>query len=61
MTAALAVGLATGMGVEETLRLAAAAGAINVTRRGLGTGTQREIRDLTDLITVRTRVFQPNS
>ena len=61
MTAALAVGLATGMGVEETLRLAAAAGAINVTRRGLGTGTQREIRDLTALITVRTRMLQPNS
>jgi 1-phosphofructokinase len=38
MTAALAVATSRDWGPRETLQLAAAAGAVNVTRHGLGTG-----------------------
>jgi 1-phosphofructokinase len=34
------------MALENALRLGMAAGALNVTRRGLGTGTRREIERL---------------
>ena len=46
MTAALAVGCATGLSAEDTLRLAVAAGAVNVTRRGRGTRDASHIDEL---------------
>jgi len=46
MFAATGVGLARGMTVIEALRLGTAAGALNATRRGLGTGTREEIEGL---------------
>jgi 1-phosphofructokinase len=52
MSAALAVGLASGMAPIEALRLAVAAGALNATRRGLGTGTRDEIENLRHHVTV---------
>jgi 1-phosphofructokinase len=60
MTAALAVGAAQGLVLEETLRLAAAAGALNVSRHGLGTGRRDAIEEIAQRvelqpITERTR------
>ncbi len=52
MFAATGVGLARGLSVIEALRLGMAAGALNVTRRGLGTGTRREIEHLARHVTV---------
>jgi 1-phosphofructokinase len=52
MFAATGVGLARGLSVVEALRLGMAAGALNVTRRGLGTGTRREIERLAKHVTV---------
>ena len=46
MTAALAVAHAKGLGAEAAVRLAAAAGAVNVTRHGLGTGRADAIEQL---------------
>lgn len=46
MTAALCHALAHGLDIESTLRLAAAAGALNVTRHGLGTGRLEDIESL---------------
>ncbi len=53
MFAATGVGLARGMSMFESLRLGAAAGALNTTRRGLGTGTQQEIDRLAAHVSVR--------
>jgi 1-phosphofructokinase len=46
MFAAIGVGLSRGMNMIEALRLGMAAGALNATRRGLGTGTREEIERL---------------
>lgn len=46
MFAAIGVGLARGRSLIDALRLGVAAGALNATRRGLGTGHQDEIERL---------------
>jgi 1-phosphofructokinase len=53
MTAGLAAALAGGSSIERALRLAAAAGASNVTRKGLGTGKIDLIEQLSQHITIR--------
>ena len=47
LTAGLAAGIAHGLPLLEALRLGVAAGGLNVTRRGLATGTRDEIEQLT--------------
>jgi len=46
LTAGIAAALARGEGLAAAIRLGAAAGAINVTRRGLATGRREEIERL---------------
>jgi 1-phosphofructokinase len=53
MTAGLAVGSASGMALDDTLRLAAAAGALNVTRHGLGSGQRDHIEQLAKHVEVQ--------
>ena len=53
MFAGLGVALANGLATTDALRLATAAGALNVTRHGLGSGTRAEIERLAQLVTVR--------
>lgn len=53
MTAGLAAGLARGEKFEEALPLAAAAGRLNVTRRGLATGDRRDIERLAAYVEIR--------
>lgn len=53
MTAGLAAGLRRGLDPEETLRLACAAGAANVTRHGLGSADADLIPGLTEKVEVR--------
>ncbi|UNX54544.1 PfkB family carbohydrate kinase [Georgenia sp. TF02-10] len=52
MTAGLAVGLGRGLSISDALRLGAAAGALNVTRRGLGTGRRDQIERFARRITI---------
>jgi 1-phosphofructokinase len=53
MTAAAAVALARGMDPHAMLRLAAAAGAMNVTRHGLGSGRLDLVEKLVEQVAVR--------
>lgn len=55
MTAAFAVGLRRGLTFEAMLQLAAGAGALNVTRRGLGTGRRSNIEALAKTVKVARR------
>lgn len=52
ITAGIALGLAAGWGTERSLRMGTAAGTLNITRRGLGTGRRPDI----DVLAGRTRV-----
>ena len=54
MFAATGVGLARGMSMIDALRLGAAAGGLNATRRGLGTGTRQEIERLATHVKINT-------
>lgn len=51
-TAATAAVLARGGGIEEAVALGAAAGALNVTRHGLGTGDPSAIRRLGEFVAI---------
>lgn len=53
LTAGLAATIAQGGDIAEGLRLGAAAGALNVTRRGLATGRREEIERLAAYVEVR--------
>jgi 1-phosphofructokinase len=53
MTAAAAVGISRGLSAPEWLRLSAAAGAVNATRHGLGTGARTEIEHLAEHVELR--------
>ncbi|WP_193227767.1 1-phosphofructokinase family hexose kinase [Aureimonas psammosilenae] len=53
MTAALAVALAAGLDPADALRLATAAGAMNVTRGGRGTGRLRDIEVLAARVEIK--------
>jgi 1-phosphofructokinase len=59
MFAAIAVGIAAGADVGDALRLGVAAGALNVTRRGLGSGDRSEIERLLPRVAVRELTDQP--
>lgn len=52
LTAGIAAAVARGEGVEAGLHLGAAAGALNVTRRGLATGRREDIERLARHVTV---------
>ena len=53
MTAGLALGLLRGLPHDEVLRLASAAGSLNVSRHGLGSGRREEIEALAARVEVR--------
>jgi 1-phosphofructokinase len=53
MTAAMACAMVGGESIEATLRFGAAAGALNVTRRGLGTGVKSAVLQLARQVEVR--------
>ena len=54
LTAGVSASLAAGETIEAAITLGAAAGALNVTRHGLGTGDPATIAKLRELVTVRT-------
>ena len=53
-TAAIAAVLATGGSYADAIRLGAAAGAVNATRRGLGTGDAEAIRAIAERVELQT-------
>jgi 1-phosphofructokinase len=53
MTAGIAVAVARGQGLDSALRLGAAAGSLNVTRRGLGSGQRGDIERLAGQVFLR--------
>ena len=53
LTAGVAASLAGGAGIERAITLGAAAGALNVTRHGLGTGDADTIAKLRELVVLR--------
>jgi 1-phosphofructokinase len=53
MTGALAAALAGGESLADALRLAGAAGALNVTRRGLGSGERAAIGQVERHVEIR--------
>lgn len=53
MTGALAAALARGEPIEAAMRVAVAAGCLNVTRRGLGTGERRAIEAMGEVVRPR--------
>lgn len=53
LTAGIAAALAAGDDLRDAVALGAAAGALNVTRHGLGTGDPHTIRKLRELVLVR--------
>jgi 1-phosphofructokinase len=54
MTAAVAVAMARGEDMDDTLRLGGAAGALNITRHGLGTGEGETIRAIAKHVLLHT-------
>lgn len=56
MTAGLAAGLARNLSIAETVALGAAAGSLNVTRHGLGSGERVAIEELVAKIELRSVV-----
>ncbi len=52
MTAGIAVGLGRGLSIEDAIRLGAAAGTLNVARRGLGSGRREQIERFADQIDI---------
>jgi 1-phosphofructokinase len=67
MTAGIAAALAGGEGIETALRLGAAAGTLNVARRGLATGRRHDIDEMARHVELRsvaadaTRIEEPPS
>jgi 1-phosphofructokinase len=59
MTAGLAAASIRGFGVEDTLRLACAAGAANVTRHGLGSAAETLIPGLAERVVIEKLVAEP--
>ena len=53
MFAALGLGLARGLSFEASLQLASAAGALNATRHGLGSGSRAEIERLAGAVEIK--------
>jgi 1-phosphofructokinase len=52
-TAGLTAAMTWGAGIDAALRLAVAAGALNVSRHGLGTGDREQISRLSDRVELR--------